>query len=162
MKSFWERPWLEWLIAAACAANAWPLVEAWGHSPRDRFGWAALALWLAPAARRLVRTGGRGWRPGLLGAALAAALAGRLADLHALAYAALACAVAAPMPWRARTLWWLLCAVSWMPGLGWRLPIANAGGGFAVRLALAAAGVAAVWPRAGDSEQEREREEKTQ
>jgi hypothetical protein len=110
------------VIVAMLALNCGDLVFAWGHSPYDRAGGIAFAIWalggvaLGWRQRANVCLGTLSFAPGLL-----LGLLGFLADLNVLKHIGLAWAVAGFIPggWR----WWLwgLAAISWMPVMGWML-----------------------------------------
>ena len=130
-----------WLTVAWSAWSARDVAAAWRHAPFDRLGWAAWLIWFLPALVFAVRDGA--FRTGWWIAALGGLLAGMMADVNAVKYAAFALAVSALLP--ERGLWglvWLAAAVAWMPVLGWSLGACGASVSVvpAVRLAVAAAG----------------------
>ena len=103
--------------------NIRDLPNAWLHSPFDRWGWLAFCIWIFPVVFFVFRAGrifGMAW----LWCGVAVTLAGTLLDLHFLKHAgfALACAGAPPVDkGRFRLIFWLVCALCWMPALGWAL-----------------------------------------
>lgn len=128
---------------AVVAFSAWQsraLPSAWIHAPYDRLGWLAFLVWIAALpylARRGAAPGQAYPLPSL--AALALALAGKISEVNALTFAALAVSLCAfARPGAARALW-LAGSVSWMPALGWwahSWPVAAVAG---LRLAVAVA-----------------------
>lgn len=148
MKPGRSTPLVGWAVLAAAIWQSADLLEAWRHSPLDRLGWLALGLWLAPVAWAWRRPAPVSEQTSLslLGAAVAAILAGVLLELHGAAYAALALAISAiARPPRAAWLW-LVLSVSWMPFLSWASRGLPLPGLIALRLALAAAAAGvAVW-----------------
>lgn len=119
-------PALAWAALAFSAWRSFPLLHAWQHSPLDRFGWLAFAIWLVPVpvawATRTATDPGSACRLGfLLPASILAALVGALGQLNAAAYAGLALAVAAITPARSilRLAAWLVTAAAWMPVFSW-------------------------------------------
>jgi hypothetical protein len=115
-----------WLTVAWAAWNARDVVAAWRHAPFDRLGWVAWLVWFVPALVFAVRDGA--FRAGWWIAALLVLLAGMVADVNAVKYAAFALAVAALLPERGLlSLVWLAAAVAWMPVLGWSLGACGVG-----------------------------------
>ncbi len=133
---------VEWAVVVFCVWRSADLLTAWRHSPLDRWGWLAFALWLAPLV--WTRTGAGRWTA-LAWIALALALTSALAQLNVLAYAALAVSLAALAPWSWRTLPWLALSVAWMPVLGWACQSLPLNAVAVLRLTLAAASVVAGW-----------------
>jgi hypothetical protein len=131
--------------AAICAYAAWNargLLAAWLHSPFDRSGSLAFALWVLPIAW-LWRKGACG--PGMVTPAafaigLAVSFAGLATDLNVFEYLGLAIALAGFLPVRPATFLWLACAVSWMPAAGWAF---SSHGALPVNCLRAATGLAA-------------------
>jgi hypothetical protein len=137
-------PWIQLAITAWSAWQARELLVAWRTSPYDRLGWLALAVWLAPLALLARRPDARSAATWPWFAAIACAFIGLVGELHVLAYVGLAVALAAFRRPDARWAVWLASACAWWPVFGYSLkglPIAAMP---AVRLAVAAAGVAAV------------------
>lgn len=144
MKRWWATHGLELAVAAFCAWQAAGVLTAWQHSPFDRLGWLSFLIWLAPL--------GGAWRERpprretaliLPVLALGLAVAGRLLELNALNYGALAVALTALLPGTARRGLWLASALAWMPLLGWMARDLPPGWVAMLRLLLAAAGSAA-------------------
>ena len=120
--SWWaNKPWLELTLLGYACWCASGLVATWIWTPYDRFGWLAFAIWLLPIV----------WPPGdsarvprawmritLLAGAVAALLAGSVADVNAFYHAGLA-AVLASFYRRPGVLIWLAGALSWLPASGW-------------------------------------------
>lgn len=108
-----------------CAWRSEELLNAWAHSPMDRFGWIAFVLWLTPIA--IV-----GWKhsqdfetkPGnqiALGAGLVISLAGTMSSMNMAYYIGLALALMALIRWRITHWIWLPGALMWMPVFGYTL-----------------------------------------
>ena len=137
---------VEWAVLAFCIWQAMDLVTAWRHSPLDAAEPLALALWLRPAWQALFgklapgsnrpRPAGPG-RAGLAWIALAAVLAGTLADMHFLKHCALALACAAVLPPVQWSGLWLALSLCWMPALGWLLGALGPRGMAVARISLA-------------------------
>lgn len=134
-------PDLRWPALAVLAYAAWnvaDLVGAWRHSPFDRAGGLAMAIWLLPVlpAYRRFRPADA-IRPAV---ALALTFLGAMAQLNVLQHAGFA--VAAGMPAKAGpgTWVWMAGAVSWMPALGYGCGEVGMGAGAAgvLRVVLAA------------------------
>lgn len=148
MKRFVQDRALPLAVLAYCVWSAGDLIVAWRHSPYDQLGSVSFLVWLAPAVWRGLRQGtasGNGTAsPTLTALALVLVVAGRILEVNALLYLALALAIGALTPQLGRHGLWLAGAISWMPALGWLatgLPPAAVG-----VLRLLIAGVAgAVW-----------------
>ncbi len=120
MNSQSRPPLVAWFILAFATVQVRGLWADWLHSPMDRLGWLALALWLVPGIVRWAARGGIAFDRLsavllVLGGTLL--LVGVILELHILAHIAFACAVAAVvrpsgLPWV-----WLVGAISWMPAL---------------------------------------------
>lgn len=110
------------VIVAMLALNCGDLLFAWGHSPYDRAGGIAFAVWILGGVAM-------GWRqrasasPGTMSFApgLVLGLLGFLADLNVFKHIGLAWAAAGFLPGGWRRWLWLLSALSWMPVMGWML-----------------------------------------
>ena len=107
---------VEWLLAAFCAWHAaGPLLQAWQHSPFERFGWLALIIWLIPAAR-MVCCGAdtsRDFKLAII--SLVVSLTGMIGDLNVLVYCGLAGVIGAMANVSGRGWLWLVLAVCWIP-----------------------------------------------
>lgn len=132
-----------------CSAGSMDLLDAWGTSPADAYGWIALLAWLTPLLvlalvdrSRLALDAPNLW---LAAAALLCALVGFAARLNVLEHLGLLLAIAGLVSWRRRNIIWMLSGVAWTPALGWLLlPALPAGGVLICRLLLAGAGAACV------------------
>jgi len=145
MKNSRPLPLVEIAILAFCVWLSRDLLNAWQHSPHDRFGWLALLAWLTPFAVRLSRRETFSANAFFLGAAIVVGALGELSEFHFLGHAALALALAA---WLPASLWlavWLAAALSWMPAFGWGMARFPDGVILFSRLALALAGVIYLW-----------------
>ena len=132
----------EWAVLGFCAWQASDMLNAWRHSPFDRWGWLACAIWLTPtlaSALGLLAPRPPTTRAAQLAwCALALWLAGVLTDMHCLKHGALALACAAiTLPLRFGILW-LGLSLAWLPALGWLLGGLSVFGVAAIRLSLAA------------------------
>ena len=115
-------PAIAWAVLAFAAWRSAELLEAWRHSPLDRFGWLAFLLWSTPAVVQLAQPDSGPPEPSapwFLGASLAACLFGIVAVFNTANYLGLACAVAALGGWSWRHALWLAAAVTWMPAFSW-------------------------------------------
>jgi hypothetical protein len=115
-------PAIAWAILAFAAWRSTELLNAWRHSPLDRFGWIAFLLWLTPVAVRFIQPSPPGLHPAapwFLGASLAASIFGILADFNTAHYVGLSCAVAALGGWSWRHAVWFAAAAAWMPAFSW-------------------------------------------
>ena len=122
------------------------LLNAWQHSPHDRFGWLALTVWLAPVLGRLIDAPAKlSANFYLLVAAIVCGLLGELTEVHFLNHIALALAVGAWVEFSPRIWLWLLAAMTWMPIFGWWLADFSDGMTLVFRMALALAGIASYW-----------------
>jgi hypothetical protein len=119
MKPFLQLIRVEWFVAAFCAWHAADLLQAWRHSPYDRFGWVALLIWLLPAARAVWRRADTARHFKLAMTSLALTFIGVIGDLNVLVYCGLAGIIGALAGVSGRTWLWLLLAVCWMPVFGW-------------------------------------------
>ncbi len=142
MNSFRRFFRVEWAVIVFCAWAARELVNAWRHSPFDRLGWLAFAIWLVPVVvhesrRNVLKDGIACSCTGLVMATL-----GLMAQLNAATYLGLAVAVAGLLPWNRWTVSWLVFSLAWMPLTGWLC--ANFGGSVTVALRLAGAALAVV------------------
>jgi len=109
-----------WFVVVLAAWDSRAIVPAWIHSPYDKFGWVALAIWIAPCIWLWFKGLAVGkWRTLWIGASLAVLALGAISSLNTFGYLALALAVAAlpGISWAA--CGWFLCALSWMPALSW-------------------------------------------
>lgn len=146
MTSARTRPWAEWAVLLFAAWRSRDLLNTWQHSPRDRLGWLALVVWLAPLAPQLVnRRGQAGANAYMVGAAIVCGLLGELAEVHFCNHVALALALAAWLKGSLHALPWMLAAAAWMPVFGWGLADVSSGRVLICRLALALAGVTSYW-----------------
>ena len=147
MKPTKQFPLVELAILAFAAWQSHDLLNAWQHSPHDRFGWLALLVWLTPLAVQFVRGGKISASPFLMGAAIVSGTLGELTELHFFGHIALALVIAAWFKISWRSLLWLAAAVAWMPVLGWWLAGFSGGAVFTFRLVLALAGTICLWPQ---------------
>lgn len=135
-------PGVAWAVLAFAAWSSRDLVEAWRHSPLDRLGWLAFAVWLAPALISSLQGPQRPWSPlggSLLGVGVLALVVGAAADVRAANYAALALAISAvARPMGPTFGFWLFAALSWMPALTWAAKALTAPGLITLRLLLPA------------------------
>lgn len=132
-------------IAVGIAFACGDLLVAWRHAPYDRGGALACVCWLAGGVGIWIRGGRRlAVEVGPVLTALVLALAGFAAQLNVAKHVALALVLTAFLPTGRRRWFWLATAACWMPGLGWLLaPVVNPPAMIAVRLTLAAGGLAA-------------------
>lgn len=115
-------PAIAWAVLAFAAWQSSELLNAWRHSPLDRFGWIAFLIWLAPALLSLRQPplpSPHPAAPWFLAASLAASLVGILADFNTASYLGLACAVAALGGWSWPHALWFAAAICWMPAFSW-------------------------------------------
>ncbi len=131
--------------AAICLYAGWNargLLAAWLHSPYDRCGSLAFALWVLPIAGLWVKGAGGPERvsPAAFAIGLAVSFAGVATDLNVFEYLGLAIALAGFLPIRPVTFLWLACAAAWMPAAGWAF---SSHGAALVNCARAAMGLAA-------------------
>jgi hypothetical protein len=107
---------VEWLLAAFCAwHSAGPLLQAWQHSPFERFGWVALIIWLIPAARMVCRGADTSRDFKLAIISLVLSFIGVIGDLNVLVYCGLAGVIGAMANVSGRGWLWLVLAVCWIP-----------------------------------------------
>lgn len=93
---------------------------AWRHSPFDRGGWAAAAIWLVWAAWLAKPEIIRGApKPAWLVAAIGMGLLSFVGQLNVAGHAALALTVAAWMPTQLASSLVVMAGASWFPALGW-------------------------------------------
>ena len=147
MKPTKQFPLVELAILAFAAWQSHDLLNAWQHSPHDRFGWLALLVWLTPLAARLVLSRKMSASPFLMGAAIVSGTLGELTELHFFGHIALALVIVAWFKISWRSLFWLGAAVAWMPVFGWWLANFSGGAVFTLRLLLALAGTIFLWPQ---------------
>ena len=145
---------VEWAIILFCAWASRELVNAWWHSPFDRFGWLAFLLWLTPVVVHEFHRSDSKNGIACSGAGLVAATFGLMAQLNAATYAGLAFAVAGLLPWNPMVALWLAFSLAWMPLTGWLCGDFGGHATLALRLAGAAlavvAGLAAIkWNEKG-------------
>lgn len=117
-----QLPAIAWAVLAFTALRSTELINAWRHSPLDRFGWIAFLVWLSPIAASVTKPSAPGFhavRPWLLGASLGASLIGIVADLNTANYLGLALAVAALGGWSWQHALWFASAIAWMPAFSW-------------------------------------------
>ena len=146
MKFIRSWPLVEVAILLFAAWQARDLINAWQHSPHDRFGWVALLVWLTPPGLRIINPqADKGANFYLLGAAIGCGLLGELTEVHFLKHVALGLAAGARISFSPRTWPWRLAAVAWMPIFGWWLADFSAGTVFILRLALALASCLSIW-----------------
>lgn len=142
MNSAPKPPPIAWATLAFAVIQSRGLVVAWQHSPLDRFGWLALALWLAPGLIDWGRYGPPSFEKRSLvciGIAILLLVAGVVTELHLLDYIAAALAFATVAPPRNHLYPWLPGAISWMPLLSWTAKGLPTNGLIALRLLIAAA-----------------------
>lgn len=98
-----------------CALSAYPLFQAWIHSPFEKLSFIAFLLWLFPLTIKHTS------RPStlMLIGAIAATLLGTIGELNTLKYLGLALAIGSFAPWCIPMPLWLLSAATWMPLFGW-------------------------------------------
>lgn len=143
MKGGDSMPSAGWAVLALALWQSRELLNAWRHSPYDRLGWLALAVWLAPIVWLRFRGPIEGTgRPYLLGGALAAIAIGGVTGMNAPCYAGLALAIAAIPGASLPVALWLVASVSWMPALSWAGNSLPAKVLLAVRIAIALTGAA--------------------
>ncbi len=146
MNSRPKPPLLAWATLAFALFQSRGLIVAWQHSPLDRFGWLALALWLAPGGIAWAQNGPPTFARhsfSAIAAAIVLLIAGVVTELHLLDYLAVALAVAAVAPPPDRLYLWLPGAISWMPLLSWAAKGLPTGGVIALRLVIAVAAASA-------------------
>jgi hypothetical protein len=141
----WLRP--EWAVTAFALWRSMVLVEGWRHAPLERAAWVMFLVWLLPLAVFIGRASGtpanqesaRPIWPFI--PALFLTLVGTLGSLNALCYVGLAFALVGLTGWSWMHWLWLASAVSWMPVFGWLAQGLGLNLLFALRLAVAVAGV---------------------
>jgi hypothetical protein len=140
MRRFLANNGLEVAVACFCAWQASDLLTAWRHSPLDRLGWLAFAIWSAPVAV------GMSFSPDAKSNSVAASVialalgfTGRLLDVNGLLCVALALALSVFVQGGPRKLLWLAGGVAWMPVLGWLARDASSSAVVCLRLATSAA-----------------------
>ena len=146
MNSKSRPPLVAWATLAFALFQSRGLVVAWQHSPLDRFGWLALALWLAPGLMDWGRCGPPPFEKRSLvciGIAILLLVAGVVTELHLLDYIAAALAFATVAPPRNQLFLWLPGAISWMPLLSWTAKGLPTNGLIALRLVIAVAAASA-------------------
>ena len=146
MKNSKPFPLVEFSILAFCLWLARDLLDAWLHSPHDRFGWLAMLIWVTPLAARLRLQAGMPANALFLGAAIIFGAFGELTEFHVLGHFALALALAAWLPKSYRLAVWFIAAPAWMPVLGWEMAHFPEGVIVFSRLGLALAGAICFWP----------------
>ncbi|HYE06764.1 MAG TPA: hypothetical protein VEL07_14700 [Planctomycetota bacterium] len=138
-------PWAQLAVLACCAVQSRRLPIEWmKHTPYERFGWIALAVWLIPLA---MRPWSRDPRPTAMWPSyvgLVLAFIGTVGDLNAIIYVGTAFAAAALLPPGWRWLAWLACAASWWTAFGYLLTSQSTTVVATSRIAVAAIGVALV------------------
>lgn len=108
-----------------CAWRSEELLNAWAHSPMDRFGWMAFILWLTPilfvAWKRSEDFESHSGNQIALGAGLVISLGGTMSSMNMAYYIGLALALMALIRWRITHWIWLSGALMWMPVFGYTL-----------------------------------------
>ncbi len=149
MKPRQQPPFVELTVLLFAVWQSQDLLNAWQHSPHDRFGWIALLVWLTPLVARL--TGGSiasaKANPFLLGGAIFAGALSSLTELHFFGHIALALALAGWLKISWRKLIWVATALAWMPALGWLLADLSSPIIITLRLTIALAGAICIWPK---------------
>jgi len=116
MSRFLQMIRVEWFVAAFCAWHATAhLLQAWRHSPFERFGWVALMIWLIPVARMVCAGADTSRHFKLAIVSLALSFIGVIGDLNVLIYCGLAGIMGSIAHVSGRAWLWLLLAVCWMP-----------------------------------------------
>jgi hypothetical protein len=133
-------PLVELAILAFCAWLSRDLLNAWRHSPHDKFGWLALLIWLVPVVVSQARQGRNSANVFFLGAAIVMGAFGDLSEFHFLGHVALAFSIAAWLPVTLGSVVWLVTALAWMPVFGWQTAHFSDGSILFLRLALVLAG----------------------
>jgi hypothetical protein len=120
MKHLLKTAGLELAVATFCAWQASDLLAAWRHSPFDRWGWLSFLIWSAPVVLGIINPARSVGGSTLFTVfALITSLGGRLLNLNAVLYFALAFSLAGFVPSGARRIVWLVGALAWMPAFGW-------------------------------------------
>lgn len=96
--------------------GALSLVSYWFTSPPDQYGWLAFLIWCFPI---LVYASRHKCHPIILCLAILTSLMGTLGSMNTLKQLGLSFALAAFIPWSWNLVPWIICAISWMPMLGW-------------------------------------------
>ena len=141
----WLRP--EWAVTAFALWRSTVLLEGWRNAPLERAAWVMFLVWLVPLSVFLWRewsspSNSQTARPiWPFVPALVLTLVGTLGSLNALCYVGLAFALVGLTGWSWKHWLWLATAVSWMPVFGWLAQGLGLNLLFAVRLAVAVAGV---------------------
>lgn len=139
-------PWVQLAVFAWCAFECRALPVEWvKHTAYERFGWIALAIWLAPIAWR---PWSRDPRPTAMWpsyVAITLAFIGRVGSNNAVIYMGGAFAAAALLPPGWRWAAWLACAPSWMTVFGYLLKEHSTAVVATLRIAMATAGVVAAF-----------------
>lgn len=147
-------PVLEAIILLFAVVLSRGLWTGWRDAPYDRLAWLAFLIWFAPLIVLWARER-QSWRrhgdPWMLAAAMALLVLGVLADINAISYGGLACAIVALVPWMPwwRRLLWLGVSVCWMPAFGYFLNILPIPVVLVLRQVLAIAGAMCILWRRG-------------
>lgn len=135
-----------WITVAVIVYGAWVssyILGVWVNSPLDHYSWVALAIWLTPV-KQWTSTLSRGQAVGV-GVAILVVFLGLLASLNSVKLLGLAIAIVSLVPWTFGSLFWLLSALSWMPGMSWAaihlFPHIGGSGILLMRVAIACAGL---------------------
>jgi hypothetical protein len=131
-------------VLAYCIWQSLDLLDAWTSSPRDRFAWFALCIWVLPVVAiqsrdRMRRyTGDETYT--LYGFAVVFTMLGQMGTFNTIQHFGLLLAVTGLMRWSKRTALWLATGVSWMPVYGWLTIKMSASGVIGSRIMIATLG----------------------
>ncbi len=138
-------PWAQLAVLACCAVQCRRLPIEWiKHTPFERFGWIALAIWLLPV---VLRPWSRDPHPTALWPSylgLGLVFIGTVGQLNAVIYVGAAFAAAALVPPNWRWLVWLACAASWWTAFGYLLKSQSTTVVATLRIVVATIGAAVV------------------
>jgi hypothetical protein len=149
-------------VIAYCTWQALDLLDAWSTSPRDRFAWFALCVWILPVVAIQSRdrfkryTGDETYS--LYAAAVFCAMLGQMGTFNAIQHFGLLLAVTGLMRWSKRTAAWLATGICWMPIYGWLTIRMSPAAVIGSRLMIAALGAIIIMLPLADSVVPRDRE----
>lgn len=122
----YQPPVIILVILVLSLINSFDLFKSWTDSPIEMISWLLFFIWLLPLPIEWFESSqvARNFSTQnsiLASLALFAGLISVVGSLNALAYAGLALAVVACLPWSSAHIAWLGSSIAWMPALGWYL-----------------------------------------
>ncbi len=113
------------VAVAYCAWRSNELLNAWEHSPMDKWGGLAFLIWLGPVYYALLKRSQefdlRTVNYWLLAMGLGMTLVGSMSSMNMAHYCGLTLTVLSWIRWRRQHIFWAVGAIAWMPVFGYSM-----------------------------------------